>query len=102
MSSGVRDVWNFIAPGDLGKSLFTWYYDSLPPDDVPITPAAQFADKTVAQRADQLGALDIGDESEKRKRKSAKEKFKIDKELSTGEVGVALGSDPTDTTGVQI
>lgn len=62
-------------------------------------------DKTAKQQAEQLDAAELGgEESEKRKRKSAKAKFKIDKEPDTEpiESGITFDSDKTKVTGVQI
>jgi len=71
-----------------------------------IQKVGQVSDKTTPQQAEQLDAAKLGEEeSEKRKRKSAKEKFKIDKEeldTTPAESGVALPDDPKKVTGVQI
>jgi len=75
------------------------------PDQDQIAPVStQVADRTTAQAAEQLQAAELGDEeSEKRKRMSAKSKFKIKKaDLdATSDVGVTI--DKSDqVTGVQI
>lgn len=67
----------------------------------------QVTDKTEPQAAEQLDAAELGDEeSEKRKRQSAKAKFKIDKDAAAietpAETGVQIEATPTKTTGVQI
>jgi hypothetical protein len=73
-----------------------------------IAQTGQVSDKGTPQAAEQLDAAALGDEeSEKRKRKSAKEKFKIEKEeaavATSAESGVALQEGgTTKVTGVQI
>jgi len=69
-----------------------------------VNKVAGVADKTTPQQADQLDAAALGDdESEKRKRQSAKSKFKIDKakEGTPAESGVKLDT-PDKVTGVQL
>jgi len=79
-------------------------YSSLNTPDIPgAARTDSIADKTTPQQADQLDAAQIGDdESEKRKRKSAKEKFKIQRDGTPEESGVSLDSSTQKPTGVQI
>lgn len=61
------------------------------------------SDKTTLQQAEQLDAPEIDEESKKRKRKSAKSKFKIEKgvEDTSTTPGVTIDN-PDKITGVQL
>ena len=58
-------------------------------------------DKTTPQQADQLDAAVLGGDSEKRRRQTAKSKFKIDRATNTESVS-GVDFESTKVTGVQI
>ena len=89
-----------LAAAALGASTYNTF--NTPDAPEAIQPIQPVADKTAAQQAEQLDPAAIGDESEKRKRKSAKDKFKIQKDtIDTTDVGITLDN-PDAVTGVQI
>ena len=76
--------------------------------DFPDQPAAlpNVQDKTSQQAVKQLNALELGDEAKKRKRKSAKSKFKIAKDAVAEQAGLIFPDKSTQSdlavAGVQL
>lgn len=103
MCTGAEIGLLIAAVGSAGASV----YSSMQTPDVAEQPQIKgetTLDKSVAQEAEQLDEALIGDEdSERRRKKSAKEKFKVP-QLETGvESGVQIQSATgTSSTGVQI